>query len=256
MQSQTMQELNNKYNHYIEAIRAQQATVTNQMSDSYRKLIKYIINNDHFDNQQNAEQRLNTTTQNELLFSGIPSNDSNTGISDEISSLSSDTSLNDEKRNKNDSKLNRKRKSKDIQQTQPKKKKRKSMCMNAKQQQKNKDKENIAPNPSPSCKSTTKPKVRCKVCNKLYATKGILQTHMRLHTGLRPYECNTCKRSFPQKSNLLAHVKSAHKHDTNSKKQYQCDICHRWYTRKEALKAHKNVCKKEKDTETEVELMH
>ena len=54
----------------------------------------------------------------------------------------------------------------------------------------------------------------CAVC--LYETdrKSALTSHMRTHTGVKPYACNKCTYRAAQKTDLTKHMRS--KHDTSS----------------------------------------
>lgn len=38
-------------------------------------------------------------------------------------------------------------------------------------------------------------------------TKHALRHHMKLHKGIKEYECKECKRKFAQKVNMLKHYK-------------------------------------------------
>ena len=45
----------------------------------------------------------------------------------------------------------------------------------------------------------------CDTCKKLFKTKGNLMNHERIHTGEVPYECKTCMKRFTQKCDLNTH---------------------------------------------------
>ncbi|XP_043220177.1 zinc finger and BTB domain-containing protein 17-like [Amphibalanus amphitrite] len=53
-------------------------------------------------------------------------------------------------------------------------------------------------------------KLRCKVCAKELSSGWALRTHMRLHTGEKPFECELCDAAYAQKVVLKTHMKMVH----------------------------------------------
>ena len=50
----------------------------------------------------------------------------------------------------------------------------------------------------------------CQSCKKTFTTKAKLKEHELLHKGLRPFHCPLCTRTFSQKSNMLIHIHKLH----------------------------------------------
>ena len=51
-------------------------------------------------------------------------------------------------------------------------------------------------NPKLFLMDETQKSFKCYVCSKSFATKQSLEVHGRTHSGEKPYECKTCKKTF------------------------------------------------------------
>lgn len=59
---------------------------------------------------------------------------------------------------------------------------------------------------------------QCEICGKRFSLDFNLRTHIRTHTGLKPYACEYpgCNKRFTQGSNLSSHMKV---HQNNGRKR-------------------------------------
>ncbi|XP_028048104.2 zinc finger protein 502 isoform X6 [Monomorium pharaonis] len=64
---------------------------------------------------------------------------------------------------------------------------------------------------------------KCEECGKVLSTSYNLLIHRNIHTGMRPYACPVCDKSFRSASGLNRHVRDVH----DGVKNFACDICGR-----------------------------
>ena len=66
--------------------------------------------------------------------------------------------------------------------------------------------------------STSPPRPNtCETCGKSFTQKSYLVVHRRIHTGEMPYECDICGQAFRQRAHMVKHKKSIHKQGKLSK---------------------------------------
>lgn len=76
----------------------------------------------------------------------------------------------------------------------------------------------------------------CEQCGSAFTNSSNLRSHMRIHSGVRPYVCVVCGKSFIQSSNLKAH-KRVH----TGERPYQCSECGQTFSRSSHLVGHKRT---------------
>lgn len=76
----------------------------------------------------------------------------------------------------------------------------------------------------------------CKVCNRSFSRSDMLSRHMRLHTGLRPYECHLCRQVFSRSDHLHTHLRTH-----TGEKPYRCSHCMYAAPRRDMVTRHMRI---------------
>ena len=73
----------------------------------------------------------------------------------------------------------------------------------------------------------------CPLCSKAFNQKGSLRTHLKSHTGERPYVCDVCNERFSHK-----HVLNNHKLLHTGEQPFKCPVCGKGFVQKINMRLH------------------
>ena len=76
----------------------------------------------------------------------------------------------------------------------------------------------------------------CDTCGKSFGKSSALKLHERLQTCEKPYTCDTCRKSFSYSRSLIAHQRAYH-----GVKPYTCDTCGKSFLHSMSLIAHRRT---------------
>uniref|UniRef100_A0A3Q3EXC2 Zinc finger and BTB domain-containing protein 41 n=1 Tax=Kryptolebias marmoratus TaxID=37003 RepID=A0A3Q3EXC2_KRYMA len=86
--------------------------------------------------------------------------------------------------------------------------------------------------------TSSKKTLKCPKCEKTFDRAGKYESHTRVHTGEKPFQCDICLQCYSTKSNLTVHKKKHASDAPFQKKEHKCPFCNKLHASKKTLAKH------------------
>ncbi|CAM9320895.1 unnamed protein product [Lampetra planeri] len=87
-------------------------------------------------------------------------------------------------------------------------------------------------------KTANKKTLKCPKCDKTFDRAGKYESHTRVHTGEKPFQCDICLQRYSTKSNLTVHRKKHASDAPFRKKEHTCPFCSKLHASRKTLAKH------------------